>query len=297
MSWIQLKLFCEQVEAEALSDVLSEQGALAVTVEPQDGDDGDNPVFGEPDSPQFGLWPHCQIEVLLSTGSDVEAFVSEVSACIGRKIEIRSQHAVEDQDWVRLTQSQFEPIPVGSGLWIVPTWHELPDPHAINLRIDPGQAFGTGSHPTTLLCLQWLLAHRPLHERLLDYGCGSGILTLAAALLGAPAPIGVDIDPVAVATARDNALRNNVDIAFYEPDQLADDIVFDGIVANILTNPLIVLAPLLLQRLRPGGWLTLSGVLATQAHLVCAAYAPTCLLSVAGQKDGWVCLHGVKQVY
>lgn len=297
MSWQRLVLGCSQQAAENLSDLLSDLGALSVTIEPLDGDDADNPVFGEPGSPHFNLWTHCQIDVLLPLSVDTKAFTKEVSNHFQHDVVVKSEGIVDDQDWVRLTQSQFEPISVTPDLWIVPTWHTPPNPQAINLRIDPGQAFGTGSHPTTLLCLQWLTRQSLQHQRILDYGCGSGILTLAASLLGAPHPVGVDLDPVAVVTARENSLRNGVDLHFYEPDQLPDEHRFDGIIANILTNPLIMLAPLLIQRLRPGGWLTLSGILESQIALVQSAYAPQCPLTVVGQSEGWVCLHGVKQVY
>lgn len=297
MSWIRLILGCEEAAAEPLSDQLSECGALAVTVAPQDNDDADHPVFGEPGMVGFGVWPHCQIEVLLPIDCDIEGFISEVSAHTKNPFHVQSHDIVEDQDWVRLTQSQFDPIQVTSGLWVVPTWHEPPDPQAINLRIDPGQAFGTGSHPTTQLCLQWLARQQPLRGTILDYGCGSGILTLAAHLLGALDPVGVDLDPLAVQTASDNAHLNHLDVHFFEPDGLPTGLTYDGVIANILTNPLILLAPLLLGRLRSGGWLTLSGILETQVARVQAAYAPHCHLTVVAQQEGWVCLHGLKQVY
>ncbi|MDA8415685.1 MAG: 50S ribosomal protein L11 methyltransferase [Betaproteobacteria bacterium] len=297
MSWQRLVLSCSQQAVENLSNILSELGALSVTVEPLDGDDADDPVFGEPGNPDFSLWTNCQIEILLPFEMDTDIFIKSVYALSQEVFEIHSRGILDDQDWIRLTQNQFEPIAITPDLWIVPSWHTPPNPQAINLRLDPGQAFGTGSHPTTRLCLRWLSHQALQHQHILDYGCGSGILTLAAALLGAPHPTGVDLDPVAVLTARENALRNGVNLTFYEPDQLPEVQLFDGIIANILTNPLIMLAPLLIQKLRPGGWLTLSGILESQVSRIQSAYSPQCSLVVVDHDEGWVCLHGVKQVY
>ncbi|WP_297484309.1 50S ribosomal protein L11 methyltransferase [Ferrovum sp.] len=297
MSWTRLTLHTDRDHAELWSDALSAQGALAVTLSSQATGAEEVPVFGEPGCPDMPLWPHCQIEVLLPLEWEASSWLEQVSTSLDQPIPPHHSEVVADQDWVRLTQSQFDPIPAAPGLWIVPTWHEPPDPGALNLRLDPGQAFGTGSHPTTRLCLEWLAAHPPRAQRILDYGCGSGILTIAAALLGAPHPVGVDIDPIAVQTARDNAMSNGVSTSFYEPDSFPDSPRFDGVIANILTNPLVVLAPLLLNQLRVGGWLTLSGILSSQVEWVRNAYAPDCPLSIVGEREGWVCLSGVKQVY
>jgi ribosomal protein L11 methyltransferase len=198
---------------------------------------------------------------------------------------------VAEQDWVRLTQSQFDPIRVNDRLWIVPSWHVAPDPAAINLVLDPGLAFGTGSHPTTFLCLQWLTETLRGGETVLDYGCGSGILAIAAARLGAGSVLGVDIDRNALTSARDNADANKVALELrHSEDELQAR--FDIVVANILTNPLCVLAPLLVARIAPGGRIALSGVLASQAEQVIAAYAPLIALRVGAELDGWVRLEG-----
>jgi len=192
---------------------------------------------------------------------------------------------------VRLTQAQFEPIRINQRLWIVPSWHTAPDPAAINLELDPGMAFGTGSHPTTHLCLDWLSQQVRHGVSVLDYGCGSGILGLAAAKLGAGRVLGVDIDPHALTAARDNAERNGVTLELRTSSEPLDD-RFDLVVANILTNPLCVLAPLLAGRVAAGGRLALAGVLDSQAEQVIAAYAPHIPLRVGAMREGWVRLEG-----
>jgi ribosomal protein L11 methyltransferase len=205
---------------------------------------------------------------------------------------------VAEQDWVRLTQSQFAPIQIGERIWVVPSWHETPaDPNAICLAVDPGLAFGTGSHPTTHLCLLWLEQQSHLQNRsLLDYGCGSGILAIAAKKLGCNPVVGTDIDPQAMVAARSNAEINSVDITFALPDDvvpmLGADARYDIVMANILANPLQVLAPALVQRIRPGGQIVLSGVLSRQADEVIATYSQWLTLSVWKESDGWVCLSG-----
>ena len=205
-------------------------------------------------------------------------------------------------DWVRLTQSQFPPIQVGHRIWIVPSWHrdslEVPPASgqqgggdAIHIELDPGLAFGTGSHPTTHLCLEWLEHHLQGHETVLDYGCGSGILAIAARKLGAGDTMAVDIDGQAMQTTRHNALVNAVRLQAMLPDALPEQ-TFQVVVANILSNPLKVLAPMLANRVVPGGLLALSGVLEWQADEVAKAYAPWLTLSVWKEREGWVCLHG-----
>jgi ribosomal protein L11 methyltransferase len=201
---------------------------------------------------------------------------------------------VADTDWVRSTQAQFPPTRISPRLWIVPTWHEPPDPAAVNVRLDPGVAFGTGTHPTTRLCLGWLDAALAPGVSVLDYGCGSGILAVAAALLGAGEVLGTDIDPQAVDAARLNAEANGARARFVLPGELPAE-RFDVVVANILSNPLKVLAPALLARVAPGGTLVLSGVLERQAEEVIGAYAridAEVPLAVWGADEGWVCLAG-----
>ena len=202
---------------------------------------------------------------------------------------------VAEQDWVRLTQSQFDPIHVGDNIWVVPSWHEAPDTGGVVLELDPGLAFGTGSHPTTRLCMEWLEQHCHQGMSALDYGCGSGILAMVAAKLGANPADGVDIDPQAIESARANAERNRCGISFFLPDdfqRLHAGKRYDIVVANILSRPLQLLAPMLAERVAPGGALVLSGILARQAGEVIDSYAPFIQLSEWKEQEGWVVLSG-----
>jgi ribosomal protein L11 methyltransferase len=272
-----------------------EQGAISVSIEDADaGTEAETPQFGEPGSPAAPLWENSRVVALFEPADDLitriaaaalEGGVSDLST-------IRIEE-VEEQDWVRLTQSQFEPIRITDMLWIVPSWHDAPNPDAVNLVLDPGLAFGTGSHPTTRLCLEWLCANIKGNESLLDYGCGSGILGIAAVKLGAEPVTGVDIDDNALIAARDNAAANQVEMALRHTREPLDE-HFDVVVANILTNPLCVLAPLLAARVAPGGRIVLSGVLEAQAEEVIAAYAPHLPLHVGATHEGWVRLEGDK---
>ncbi|PIV91156.1 MAG: 50S ribosomal protein L11 methyltransferase, partial [Gallionellales bacterium CG17_big_fil_post_rev_8_21_14_2_50_54_146] len=202
---------------------------------------------------------------------------------------------LDDQDWVRLTQAQFEPIPISDRLWIVPTWHTPSNPDAINIVLDPGLAFGTGSHPTTRLCLRWLDNNLQGNERLLDYGCGSGILAIAAIKLGAASAIGIDVDAQAVTASRDNACANQVEnVAFFLPNDAPKD-EYDLVVANILTNPLRLLAPLLAGSTKQGGQIVLSGILEAQAQDVTNLYQQWFDLNAPIFEDGWTCLSGRKR--
>jgi ribosomal protein L11 methyltransferase len=200
---------------------------------------------------------------------------------------------VADQDWVRLTQDQFDPIRVSARLWIVPSWHDIPDPTAINIILDPGLAFGTGSHPTTRLCLDWLDRHMTSGCSVIDYGCGSGILAIAAAKLGAARVQGVDIDPQAVLSSRDNAKRNAAIAKFSNVNDDPPDPA-DIVLANILSNPLKVLAPLLAQLTVPGGTLVLSGILQPQAADVAGAYRSWFAIEPPVVDEGWVRLSGIR---
>ena len=205
-----------------------------------------------------------------------------------------SLREVPQEDWVRLTQSQFDPIHIGEKIWIVPSWHEAPDESGISLELDPGLAFGTGSHPTTRLCLEWLEKHLVSGSTVLDYGCGSGILAIAASKLGAGEITGVDIDPQSVLTSRENAERNHCDITCYLPDAFALEAnrQYNVVIANILAGPLKTLAPTLTRYIAPGGYMVLSGILEGQADDVIAAYAPFISLSVWRSLEGWVALSG-----
>lgn len=302
MSWTEVVIEIAREHAEALSDALMEAGALSVSVEDADeGTDQENPLFGEPGmEPTETAWDHSRVVALTDLDADQAAIVAEAAAAIKlADVPAFTTRDVADADWVRLTQSQFEPIHIGKNIWVVPSWHEAPNPDALILELDPGLAFGTGSHPTTRLCMEWLEAHPAPGKSVMDYGCGSGILAMVAKKLGSGDVAGVDIDPQAIESARANAERNNCEIDFYVPDELAvapnerhASGKFDIVVANILSSPLKLMAPMLSGRVAPGGSLILSGVLARQAEEVAAAYAPFIKLGVWAEQDGWVALHG-----
>jgi ribosomal protein L11 methyltransferase len=292
MAWLSLKLAAAGDRAEAMADALLEAGALSVSIEDRDaGTAAEAPQFGEPGLDEARSWNRNWVVALLPEDTDVPGLLARLGLPADAEQHIGR---VDEQDWVRLTQAQFDPIRITDRLWIVPTWHDAPDPNAICIRLDPGLAFGTGSHPTTRLCLAWLAEHLGGGESLLDYGCGSGILAIAAARLGARPVVGVDIDPQAVAAARDNAARNATEVRFLLPEALADG-SYDVLVANILTNPLKALMPLLAARVRPGGRIVLSGILAAQAEEVMAVYAAAFAMLRAGEAEGWVLLTGVRQ--
>ena len=299
MSWIEIVIEVARTDAEALSDALIDAGALSVSVEDADlGTEAEQPLFGEPGmEPAQAAWEHSRVVALTEADADHAALLAAAAlACDIDPARLpHSLRPVADQDWVRLTQSQFEPIHIGKNIWVVPSWHVAPDPSALVLELDPGLAFGTGSHPTTRLCMEWLEAHAPAGATVLDYGCGSGILAMVAEKLGAASVLGVDIDPQAITSARENSERNRCMIEYYLPEEFAAAATgrrFDVVVANILSSPLKLMAPMLAGRVAAGGALVLSGVLARQAEEVCAAYAPFIGMSVAAELDGWVALAG-----
>ena len=291
--WISAALLTDAVHAEPLSEALLGQGAISVSVEDADaGTELETPQFGEPGSPAAPLWATSRVVALFEPGDDIVGRITAAAreAGISDLPEIELDEVAEE-NWVQLTQAQFDPIRVNERLWIVPSWHTAPDPDAICLVLDPGMAFGTGSHPTTRLCLEWLCANIAGHESVLDYGCGSGILGIAAAKLGAGSVLGVDIDENALVAAADNAERNNAELALRHSRQPLTE-TFERVVANILTNPLCVMAPLLAGRVAAGGRIALSGVLEIQAQQVIDAYAPWLALHIGASMDGWVRLEG-----
>jgi ribosomal protein L11 methyltransferase len=295
MPWLSLRIPTDCRHAEALADALLEAGALAASIEDADaGTPDEQPQFGEPGSVSRPAWARSLVIALLPADSDVGQLLGRCASLAGLdELPTFTQEVVAEQDWVQLTQSQFEPIRVSERLWVVPSWHAAPDPQAIVLVLDPGMAFGTGSHPTTRLCLEWLERRVVAGMSVLDYGCGSGILAIAAARLGATQVVGVDIDPQAVTSARNNAESNRVSACFQNSAGTLSG-QFDLVVANILANPLKVLAPAISAHVRPGGSLALSGILCEQTDDLIAAYAPYLPLAIADLRDGWVCLSGVK---
>lgn len=302
MPWLSLVVDSDAEHAEALSEALLELGALSVDLLDADADTPDEQaIFGEPGEPPPGVWQHNRVSALFDSDKDVDSILHNAAAGIGLKqVPAYRIETLADDDWVRITQSQFAPIPISPRLWIVPTWHTPSDPDAINIVLDPGLAFGTGSHPTTRLCLRWLDDNLCGGENVLDYGCGSGILAIAALKLGAAHAIGVDVDSQAVIASRDNAAANRVESAeFYLPDDFPDlspghqlQPGFDLVVANILTNPLRMLAPLLASATRPGGQIVLSGILEEQAQEVMNIYQQWFDLDAPVFEEGWSCLSG-----
>ena len=301
MSWTEIVIDIARDHAESLSDALMEAGALSVSVEDADeGTAAERPLFGEPGMvPEQAAWERSRVVVLVESDTDAAQLIAQAIQLASLPAQLADLpfqlRAVAEQDWVRLTQSQFEPIHIGKRIWVVPSWHAAPDPAALILELDPGLAFGTGSHPTTRLCMEWLELHAPQSASVLDYGCGSGILALLAKKLGATTVIGVDIDPQALESARFNNSRNNCEVDYFLPEQFNQQhatATFAIVAANILSGPLKLMAPMLSSRIAAGGALVLSGVLAEQADEVIAAYAPYLHLSVWAERDGWVALSG-----
>ncbi len=290
-TWVNARIIADAQQAEALGDALMEAGALSVTVEDADaGTPAETPQYGEPGMETHSVWTRSVLSALFDAEDPVHDIVAQCAATLGVNAETLSLEDVPETDWVRATQAQFDPIPIGGPLWIVPTWHTPPEPDAINLVLDPGLAFGTGSHPTTRMCLQWLVRERP-SGTVLDYGCGSGILAIAADKLGAAEVVGVDIDPQAVRSAKDNADANNVTAAFFDASDTLpapyDTRQYDVVLANILANPLRVLAPALAARLKPGASLVLAGLLAEQAEELIGIYRPWLEMRVGDTQEGW----------
>lgn len=292
MAWLALSVVVEAAAADALGDALLEQGAVSVESFGLPGAGGDPEPMAEGEGPV--LAERVQVSALLGADADPARVLAAAAAACGipSPAEFVAK-PVADQDWVRLTQAQFQPVHVSPRMWVVPTWHSAPDPAAVNLLLDPGLAFGTGTHPTTRLCLQWLDAHVRGGEDVLDYGCGSGILAIAALKLGAARASGVDIDPKALEVSGENAARNSVVAEFFGPGAQPSR-RFDIVLANILSNPLKVLAPALAAATRAGGRVVLSGILGEQREDVFAAYAPWFRMDEVLEDEGWVCLAGTR---
>ena len=298
MSWTEIVLEVPRQQAEHVSDALMEVGALSVSVEDaNEGTDAEQPLFGEPGmEPTEHAWENSRVVALINASDDPAELVHQACAmCDLDDVLPFELRTVADRDWVRLTQSQFEPIRIGKNIWVVPSWHDAPEPNALILELDPGLAFGTGSHPTTKLCMEWLEENISASQSVLDYGCGSGILAMLAKKVGAQRVDGVDIDPQAIISARENTERNHCDVTFFLPEDFASarpEVRYDVVVANILSGPLKVMAPMLTGRVADGGWLVLSGLLARQAEEVIACYQSWIQLSVSAEFEGWVALAG-----
>jgi len=292
MPWLQLRLAITPEQAEPFEDALLGVGAVSVTFM----DAEDQPIF-EPDLGTTPLWSHTHLLALFEADVDESNLLAHLQLLIGRALPDYQLERIEDQDWERSWMDNFQPMRFGRRLWIVPSWHAAPEPDAVNLLLDPGLAFGTGTHPTTALCLEWLDGQDLRGQQVVDFGCGSGILAIAALLLGAERAVGTDIDPQALEASRDNAGRNGIDSArfpLYLPEQLPA-VQADVVVANILAGPLVALAPQITALVKPGGQLALSGVLAEQAEEVREAYRGAFDLDPTADKDGWVRISGMRR--
>jgi ribosomal protein L11 methyltransferase len=295
MAWRRASVVVEGVAAEALAEALESRGAVSTELADADaGTPDEDAIFAEPGADP-GVWARCTLAALFPPEADAATLLAEALASVGaRALSEPAFEAIADADWVAETQRQFEPIRAGERLWIVPTWHVAPDPTAVNIVLDPGAAFGTGSHPTTRLVLGWLERTVRGGETVIDYGCGSGILAIAAMKLGAARAFGVDIDPLALEAARYNSRANGVGLEVL-PAEAPLEAIADITVANILANPLRMLAPLLAAHTAPAGRIALSGVLAAQAGEVQAAYAPWFAIAVESAEADWVCLSGTRK--
>lgn len=296
MSWLRASFEVAPAAADAVADALLERGALCVELaDAAEGTAAEQAIFDEPGAEPQPLWRHQRISALFPDGTDVQAAIRTALRALGLEAEpTLALQPVAERDWVRATQEQFTPLQIGPRLWIVPSWCAPPDPGAVNLILDPGLAFGTGSHPTTWQCLRWLDANLAAGASVLDYGCGSGVLAIAAKRLGAGQVVAVDIDPAALEATGRNAGANAADIAVVPPDGVPPG-PYTIVLANILAGPLKLLAPLLAGYSAPGAHLVLAGILAQQAAGVAAAYAPWCDLVPVSEKDGWTCLAGARK--
>ncbi|MDH2896249.1 MULTISPECIES: 50S ribosomal protein L11 methyltransferase [Rahnella] len=293
MPWIQLKINTTGNDAETLSDALIESGAVSVTFQ----DTHDNPVF-EPLPGETLLWGDTDAIGLYDAETDMEEVVAmlENEPLLGKGF-VHKIEQLEDKDWEREWMDNFHPMRFGERLWICPSWRDVPDPNAVNVMLDPGLAFGTGTHPTTAMCLQWLDSLDLTDKTVIDFGCGSGILAIAALKLGAKHVVGIDIDPQAIQASRDNAERNGVSerLSLYLPKDQPENLSADVVVANILAGPLRELAPLISVLPVAGGHLGLSGVLASQAQSVADAYKDKFELDAVAEKEEWCRITGVKK--
>ena len=295
MAWVSLHIEAHSQNADLLSDTLMEIGALSASIEDANAETPDEqPIFGEPGDPPPGIWNKNIISALFNDDVDVVSVMKQVEVITGFNNLSYSTEIVAEQDWVRATQSQFEPIKISDELWIVPTWHDAPNPNALNIILDPGLAFGTGSHPTTHLCLAWLAREIEPHHQVLDYGCGSGILAIAAKKLGAADVVGVDIDAQAIIASEFNAQQNLVSADFYMATEFPDKPA-DIVVANILSSALSVLAPALASACKTNGLIALSGILREQADQVSAIYAEWFTMNPPIFMDSWTLLTGTKK--
>lgn len=288
MPWLEVRINSSRELAPAIEDALLAAGAVSVTLQ----DNADEPIF-EPALGETPLWDATRVTGLFENGVDTQAIERQLTIPQGSHCQWQT---LEDRDWEREWMKDFSPIDCGNSLWICPSWIAPPQPEAVNILLDPGLAFGTGTHPTTFLCMQWIGKQALNNRSVIDYGCGSGILGVAAARLGSRPVLAVDIDPQALLATRENAERNGVTpdvLQVFTPEQLPSQPT-DAVLANILAGPLVSLAPSLTALVKPGGHLCLSGILETQAETVMQAYTDNFQFDAPTVLDGWVCLTAVK---
>lgn len=300
MAWLLLKIDATEKNADLISDALMNIGALSASIEDANAEtDAEQAIFGEPSShtiqyPPPGIWQQNIVTAMFDESVDVNAMVQTLSQETGiARFQFKTE-IIAEQDWVRATQAQFDPIKITDKLWIVPTWHVAPNSDAVNIVLDPGLAFGTGSHPTTNLCLEWLTEQALNNCSVLDYGCGSGILAIAAKKLGAAQVVGVDIDKQAIIASGYNAQQNKVNIEFYDANDFSHQ-QFDLVVANILSSALMVLAPALAKYCKISAKIALSGILEAQSEALIARYSEWFNMDYPKQKDAWILLTGTKR--
>lgn len=294
MSWLEISFVQPSAGIESTESLLEEHAVLAISIE----DAKNQPLF-EPKPGETPLWDYVLVKALFDVMVDKHDIISQLEK-IPEIDDIRS-YKIEDQDWVRNWMDRYEPIHFGNNLWICPSWLSPPDPDAINLILDPGLAFGSGTHPTTALCLEWLGNNQPDNLQVLDYGCGSGILSVASLKMGAKSVTGVDIDPQALIASRQNAEQNQINpedfnlLLLHEDKTEDNNITFDLVLANILSGTLVGLANVLINHLKPGGHIVLSGILETQAESVIHAYGNAIEFNSPIILQDWVLLHGIKR--
>ena len=291
MTWLQLIIPTDENSADQLSDALMDHGAVSVTLQ----DMQDQPVL-EPTPGTTPMWSQTRVIGLFDASTDLKTIIRQVEQHLRKKIPDWKGEQLEDKDWVRAWMDEFKPMQFGNKLWVVPSTFEPPHPDAANILLDPGLAFGTGTHPTTSMCLEWLDANPPVGKNIIDFGCGSGILAIGAILLGANHAEAIDLDPQALIATRDNAEKNTVadKIKTYLPGEFSK-IASPLVLANILASPLIELASYFAELSESNGQVVLSGILAEQAETVLAAYQPHFDIKIWKQQDDWVCLAGTRK--
>jgi ribosomal protein L11 methyltransferase len=295
VAWLLLKIQANEQNADLISDALMNIGALSASIEDANAETlAEQAIFGEPGDPPPGIWQQNIVTAMFAENTNIDHIIKALRQETAIKRFQFNTETIAEQDWVRATQAQFDPIKITDNLWIVPTWHSAPNADAINIVLDPGLAFGTGSHPTTHLCLEWLTQQNLQNKNVLDYGCGSGILAIAAKKLGACPVSGVDIDSQAIVSSNYNAQQNQVEIDFYDANTFTHQ-TFDIVVANILSSALMVLAPALAKYCKTGAKLALSGILPEQKKALIARYSEWFNMDAPQQKDAWILLTGTKR--